>query len=315
MAVPSNTLQTYAAVGNREDMVDKIYMVEQTKTPFTARIPKVNATATFHEWNKVNLAAAVDTNAVIEGDDATTDAANINVRLGNYTQISDKVAQVAGTQEVVDKAGKTSEMSKQIAYKMMELKRDIEKSALANKARNAGGAGAARVAAGVESWVVTNSSGGTGAVAATGNGTDARTPGTARAFTEDLLKAQLAACADQGGDPNLILLGSFNKQAMSAFTGNGITRNVEANAQALNTAIDIYVSDFGTLEVVYSPFSNAASCLVVDTELWAMATLRAFERNPLAKTGDSTREQIITEWTIESRDEQGNAAVYDLTVA
>ena len=42
--------------------------------------------------------AAVDSNAVIEGDDATTDASISTTRAGNYTQISDKVARVTGTQ-------------------------------------------------------------------------------------------------------------------------------------------------------------------------------------------------------------------------
>lgn len=311
------TMQTtYTAVGNREDMIDKIYMVENKRTPFTSRISKPSATATFHEWNKVDLAASVDTNAVIEGVDAVDEAQNVNVRLGNYCQISDKVAKVSGTQEVVDKAGSTSEMNKQVAYKSVELTRDIEKSALANKARNAGSAGAARVAAGAESWIVSNTSGGSGAVAATGDGTDTRTAGTARAFTEGLLKSVLADCADAGGDPNLILLGSFNKQAMSAFEGN-VTRfaSTTTDANTLKTSIDVYESDFGLLEVVYSPQQNASSCLVLDTELWSLPMLRAFSTTELAKNGDYDRKQILCEWTLECGDESGNAAVYDLTTA
>jgi hypothetical protein len=206
-------------------------------------------------------------------------------------------------------------MAHQMAKKMTELKRDIEKSALANKAKAAGSSGTARVAAGIESWVATNTSEGSGATSATGDGTDARSAGTPRAFTETLLKAVLADCAAAGGDPDLLLLGATNKQAMSAFTGNGITRNAEAVKQTLNTAIDIYISDFGTLEVVYSPQSNAASALAIDTKLFALATLpgRAFKTSDLAKTGDSMRKQCLTEWTLESRNEDGSGAVYDLT--
>ena len=316
MALPSNSQTTYlGANSNREDLVDAIYMVAQEQTPFTSRINKIKATATLHEWQTEELAAAVDTNAVLEGDDATTDAPSNTARRTNYTQISDKVARVTGTQQAVDHAGKSSEMAHQVAIKMTELKRDIEKSALANKAKVAGNASTARVAAGVESWVATNASEGAGATSATGDGTDARVAGTPRAYTETLLKGVIADCADAGANPNLILVGSANKQAMSAFTGNGVTRNVEANKQTLNTAIDIYISDFGTLEVVYSPFSSANSALVLDTSLWALGTLgdRAFKQSPLAKTGDTERTQIITEWTLEARNETGNGAVYDLT--
>ena len=318
MALPSESQSTYTGVNsNREDLVDAIYRVSQEQTPFSSRVAKIGAKATLHEWQTEALADAVDTNAVLEGDDATTDAPINTARRTNYTQISDKVARVTGTQESVDKAGKTSEMAHQVAAKTIELKRDIEKSMLANKAKVAGNATTARVAAGIESWIATNASEGAGATSATGDGTDARVAGTPRAFIEPLLKTTIAACADAGANPNLILVGSFNKQAMSAFTGNGITRNVEATKQTLNTAIDIYISDFGTLEVVYSPFSNAASALVIDTSLWAMGTLpgRAFMQNPLAKTGDTERTQIITEWTLEARNENGNGAVYDLTTA
>jgi hypothetical protein len=316
MAQPTNSFSSYDAVGNREDLINQIYMVEQTKTPFTSRIAKVTATTTNHEWQTDNLAAAVDSNAVIEGDDATTDASSPTTRLGNQTQISDKVARVTGTQQSVEHAGRSSEMAYQISKRMVELKRDIEKSALANKAKAVGSDTVARVAAGFESWIATNTSAGVGGSDPTGNGTNVRTDGTQRAFAESNLKSVLALCADGGGDPNLILTGSFNKQAASAFSGNG-TKTFEGSSNTLNTAIDIYVSDFGTLEIVYSPFSRDRSALVVDTSLWAMATLpgRAFDQYELAKNGDTDRTQILTEWTLEARNEAGNGIVADLTVA
>lgn len=316
MAQPANTFSTYDAAGNREDLVDAIYMVEQTKTPFTSRIEKVTATATKHEWQTEAMAAASSTNAVIEGDDATTDATIATVRRDNQTQISDKVARVTGTQEAVDKAGRSSEMAHQIAKRMAELKRDIEASALANNAKVVGDDSTAREAAGVESWIATNTSAGGSGADPTGDGTDARTDGTQRAFVEDDLKTVLAACADEGGEPNLILCGSFNKQAMSAFSGNG-TKTFDGSSNTLNTAIDIYVSDFGTLEVVYSPQSRARSVVAIDTSLWALATLpgRAFAQHELAKTGDTMRTQIITEWTLEARNESGNGIVADLTTS
>lgn len=316
MAQPTNSFSSYDAVGNREDLINQIYMVEQTKTPFTSRIAKVTATATNHEWQTDNLAAASDTNAVIEGDDATTDASTATTRLGNQTQISDKVARVTGSQEAVDHAGRSSEMPYQIAKRMTELKRDIEKSALANKAKVVGNDTTARVAAGAESWMASNTSAGVGGSDPTGDGTNARTDGTQRAFVEADLKSVLASCANGGGDPNLILTGAFNKQAASAFSGNG-TKTFEGDSNTLNTAIDIYKSDFGTLEIVYSPFSRDRSALVLDTSLWALATLpgRAFKQTELAKTGDTMRTQILTEWTIESRNEAGNGIIADLTTA
>jgi len=334
MAAPTNSFTSYDAVGNREDLINKIFSVDQTKTPFTSKIAKVSASATKHEWQTDSLAAASDTNANVEGEDAVTDATTATTRLDNQTQISDKVARVTGTQEAVDSAGRSSEMAYQKAKKMVELSLDIEKSALANKAKVVGNNTTARVAAGVESWIATNTSAGATGADPTGNGTDIRTDGTQRAFLEADLKTVLASCANAGADPDLLLLGTFNKQAMSAFSGNG-TRTYDANRNQLDTAIDIYKHDFGELEIMFSPQSRDRSALVLDTALWAMATLpgrafvskdlaktgdttlpgRAFVSKDLAKTGDTERTQIITEWTLEARNEEGNGIVADLSTS
>lgn len=318
MATPTNTTSTYDAIGNREDLVDVIYDISPTETPFMSGIAKVQATATNHEWQTDSLAAAAN-NAVIEGDDATTTAATPTVRLGNYTQISDKVPRVTRTQRQVNSAGRGDELDYQIMKMGKALKRDMETALLANKAKAVGSESVARELAGIESWIATNFNGGTGAVAPTGDGTDARTAGTNRAFDEADLKTILAACYDEGGDPDLIMLGSFNKQAMSSFVGGGTSgpaqRTVDGDATRVNTAIDIYVSDFGSLAVRPNRFQVQNSCLVLEMDLWAMATLAEFQETPLAKTGDSDRVQLLSEYTLEARNEKGNGIVTDLTVA
>ncbi|MDO8597521.1 MAG: DUF5309 family protein, partial [Sulfuricaulis sp.] len=82
MALPTNTFATYESIGNREDLSDIIYNVDPWETPFLSACAKVTAKAVNHEWQTQALAAAVSTNAVLEGDDATTDAATATVRLG-----------------------------------------------------------------------------------------------------------------------------------------------------------------------------------------------------------------------------------------
>ena len=98
MPLPSNTLTSFSAVGNREDLSNIIYDVSPSETPFLSAIPKTKATGTKHEWQIHTLTAASGSNAVLEGDDATTDASTVTTRLYNYRQISDKVARVTGTQ-------------------------------------------------------------------------------------------------------------------------------------------------------------------------------------------------------------------------
>jgi len=102
MAVPSNTFQTYQAIGNREDLSDVIYRIDPTDTPCMTAFEREKASAVNHEWQTQALAAVDTGNAVVEGDDATSDAATPSVRLGNLCQISDKVARVSGTQRAVE---------------------------------------------------------------------------------------------------------------------------------------------------------------------------------------------------------------------
>ena len=113
MTLPVNTLTTYQAVGNREDLSDMIYRIDPTDTPFMTGIEKTKATAVNHEWQTQALAPANASNAQLEGDDPTTTATTPTVRLGNLCQISYKVARVSGTQQAVDHAGRDNELAYQ----------------------------------------------------------------------------------------------------------------------------------------------------------------------------------------------------------
>lgn len=314
MTQPADTFSSYDAIGNREDLANIIYDISPTDTPFMNGIAKNTATATLHEWQTDSLATASATNAVIEGDDATTDASTATTRLGNYTQISDKVPRVTGTQRAVDSAGRADEFAYQIMKRGKELKRDVESSLLANNARVAGNDSTARECAGIESWLATNTSFGTGGADPTGDGTDARTDGTQRAFTEAQLKEVLRECWDSGGNPDMIMVGAFNKQQLSSFSGNA-TRMIESGEKKLVNAIDVYVGDYGDLAVVPNRFMRARSALVLEMDMWAMSVLRDFQEFDLAKTGDTDRKQLLIEYTLESRNEAASGIIADLTTS
>jgi len=314
MTQPTNTFDSYDSVGNREDLANIISMISPTDTPFLSGIAKISATATNHEFQTDSLAAPSSTNAVIEGDDATTEALTPTVRLSNNTQISDKVPRVTGTQREVDSAGRSDEMAYQIMKKAKELKNDVESSLLASNAKVAGSSSVARECAGVPAWLATNTSHGATGSAATGDGTDVPVDGTQRAFTETLLQGVLASCWDEGGNPDTIMVGSFNKQAASAFTGNA-TRNINSGEKKLVNAIDVYVGDFGDLVIIPSRHMRSRDELVLEMDKWKFAVLRDFQSNPLAKTGDTDREQLLVEYTLQASNEAASGAVFDLTTS
>ena len=316
MATPTNAVSTITAIGNREDLSNIIYDISPTQTPFLSGISHGPATATNHEWQTDTIGNAAP-NAQIEGADSAATAAIPSVRLGNNTQISTKTPMVTRSQRTVVSAGRGDELDYQIMKDAKLLKNDMETALLANKIKVTGSASVARELAGIESWLSTNTNLGAGAGVAGSGGTVARIAGTARAFDEAFLKSVLASCWDNGGDPDTIMVGSTIKQAMSGIVNGGSAgaaqRVVDGNAATVHTAIDIYVSDFGSLAVVPNRFQVQDSMLVLQMDMFAMASLTEFEETPLAKAGDSDKVMIVSEYTLESRNEAASGIIADLT--
>ena len=313
MAQPTNTFDTYDSIGEREDLSDVIYNISPTDTPFLSSAAKTKATAVLHEWQTDSLTAAVTNNAVIEGDEVTIDAISATTRLSNSCQIMDKTVVITGTQEAVDKAGRASEIAYQIAKKAKELKRDLESSLTSNNAEVTGSATAARVMGGLGSWVATNDVFGTSGTSG-GLGNTARTNGTQRVFTESLLKSVIKSVWNAGGNPTMIMVGPFNKQKLSGFTGNSTRFDAGADA-TLYTSVDVYASDFGQLQVVPNRFSNDRDAWVLDMDYWGVAFLRDFTMHDIAKTGDAEKRQLLLEATLESRNEAASGHVADITTS
>lgn len=313
MAIVSGTLLTYSAIGNREDLVDQIYNISPVDTPFIGAIASVKATGTKHDWQTDTLAAAA-ANAQLEGDDFAYSTPGVTTRNANYCQIAFKTTIVSGTQDAVNKAGRTLEMTYQLMKRAKELRRDMEFSFLNNQTPVGSGANSttARALTSANSWYTSNVS--RGASGSSGNATTAATDGTQRALTESLLKGVLQGCWVSGGDPDLILVGAFNKQVISSFGGN-VTRTQEmgkGNVNTLASTVDIYISDFGSHKIVADRFSRDRDCHVLTTDLWAVAYLRPMKTMDIAATGDATKGAVLVEYTLEARNQAGSGIVADL---
>ena len=318
MAQITNTYSQYDAVGEREDLSDIIYSISPTDTPFMSNVGKNKATAVYHEWQTDALAAAASDNHQVEGDEVAFNAMTATTRVGNRTQISRKAVIVSGTLESVSKAGRNNEMAYQISKASKELKRDMETTLLLNQAPVTGNDTTARKLAGIETWIATNtnkaSAGSPTPADPTGDGTDVRVVGTQRAFTEAQLKDVVKKCWDSGGDPSMIMLGSFNKQKLSGFTG-GSTRFDPAENKRLVASVDIYESDFGALTAVPNRFQQARSAYVLQPDMFAVSFLRDFQLADLAQSGDAQKKFLLAEYTLESRNQAASGGIFDLTTS
>jgi hypothetical protein len=309
----------YEAVGAREDLSDVIYNISPTDTPIMSSIGKTKATGVYHEWQTDSLAASTTANALVEGADASAADLSPTTRIGNYTQIVGKTIQVSGTLEAVDKAGRKSEKAYQLAKASAEIKRDIETIITANQGQAVGTSNStARKMGSLLSYIKTNTSkNGTSVtgVDPTTIGVSTRTDGTVRTFTETILKDVISKVFVSGGTPSALFVSPALKQVVSGFTGLAAQRyQVPTSGQATILAgADLYQSDFGVLQIVPNRFMRTRDALVLDPEYAALAYLRPFQTNELAKAGDSDKTQILAELTLEVRNEAAHGGAFDLT--
>lgn len=322
MPQPSETFDSYDAVGNREDLQDKIYMLSPEKTPVVSAIGRGKTTQRLHEWQRDSLALPNAANAVIEGDDRTGTAITPTQRVANTVQLFDKVAVVSSTQEKTRSAGRSSEMKYQVAKMMVELKRDVEAMVLSDSVAVQGSGSVARRSAGLGRLIYTNiSHGGSGATPAhtSGLATSAITAGTNRAFTKTLLDTVLQSCFSTSGEfPSIISLTPSHKVTFSGFSGIAANRHEvrKGNQGIVVGGADVYMSDFGQLTVVpnyVQTTANPNTAFVLNPEYASVAYLGGYKSEPLAKTGHTEKELVSVECTLVVSSEVAHAKVANLT--
>ncbi|QDP58300.1 MAG: putative major capsid protein [Prokaryotic dsDNA virus sp.] len=315
MAQPSNTFDSYDAVGIREDLSDIIHDVSPEETPFYSACGKSKARNTYHEWMTDSLRASA-ANAHIEGDATTAEARTATTRLGNYTQIFKNAVIIPGTDEGLEKAGRAKEMAYQTLRIAKEQKLDIEKALFDNNARVAGDSSTARELAGLPSWIITNIDEASDATVATGNGTDARTDGTAAAFSQTRFDGVMQSIWESGGNPDTVYLSAFQMNKALAFDGNNNQRsNITAESEKVIKHMSVYVTPWGTVKFVPSREQRGSDVFVIQDDMFEVAVLRPTKNEALAKDGDYEKRQVLTELTLVAKNEKSSGAVYDCTTS
>lgn len=315
MAKITNANATYDVTTNREDLADEVFRIEPADTPFISAISRVPATNVNHEWSLQELSSINTANARLEGDELSR-AASVNpTRLRNICQISSRDATVTGTQRAVNPAGIDDMMAYQMSLKSLELRRDMEAIVLGNQGLNTGNATTPRTLRSLNSWIDGNGSRDATTGADSASETAAATDSSAtRDFTETLLKDAILDVHQDGGNPNLIMVGPFNKQVFSTFTGRATARqNVDATRVQANATL--YASDFGDIKVVSNRTMRERDAYVVDTTKAKLASLRLFEPQELGRIGDGVTRDLISEYTLEVCAPKAHGLIADLDIA
>jgi len=307
------TASTYNVVGNREQLLDSIYRVAQEDAVFVTQIcSRGKADAKYVEWQTDDLRAPNADNAAIEGANAGNATTQLTARVGNRTQLFEEVAQVSSTQRDVKSAGRSDEMKRQIAIKMKLILIDMEAAALSkNNAVTGDASSTASKMRGLESWISTNASHGSGGSTSSGTVTD----GTQRALTKALVDAQIQAVFAGGAKVDTIMTGAFNKRQLSGvLNGSSVSnRQVAAEKKTVAEAVDVYISDFGTIKIMPNRTQRDRTLFLLQDDMHEIRYLQDIQAVPLAKQGHSDREMVFGEATYVCRNEKANGKVADLT--
>jgi len=310
MAQPTNTFDSYDAVGIREDLRDVIYNISPEETPFLSKCKKVRAANTYHEWQTDTLRAS-GANAHIEGDATAANAMVATTREGNRTQIFKNAVVVPDTDEGLNKAGRAKEIAYQTMKIAKEQKLDIERALFLNNAAVAGNSTTARELGGAGAWVATNFAGGSGSSAG-GSGSTAYTAGTARAMTQTIFDGVMQDIWEAGGNPNTVYLSAAQMAVALGFTGNNNQRSTIGAADGkVANLVEVYMTPWGTVEFMPSREVANADVFIMQDDMWEVAELRPMKNVALAKTGDNTTRQITTELTLVCKNENANGLIAD----
>ena len=329
MSQVTNTYETYDAVGNREELADKIYQITPEETPFISLIGRKSVASTHPEWQTDELATPVTTNAQPEGNDWSYDAITPTTRVGNYTQISDKKIIISRTHDKTSKAGRKSELAREIAKKGVELRTDMEVQLLSNTASSAGsGDGVSnRESGGFRAWLANNDSLGSGGASGgfnSGTGVvDAATNGTQRAFTKAILDSVILDTYNAGGNPSVMMMSPYVKTVFSTFMddANVAPFRYAASAGKKNTIIaaaDMYLSDFGEIAMVpnrqmaRAGAAVARNAFLIDPKMVSLGEFDAIKLEKPAKTGDAEKRVLICEYTLCVHNEKAHGVAADL---
>jgi hypothetical protein len=170
------------------------------------------------------------------------------------------------------------------------------------------------VSAGAEAWIYAPNHINIGATAATttapvsGFATSPVTDGSATAFTLAGLSSMLQQAWSMGGETDTILVGPTLYNTISAFTGIATRfRDVGSRQQAqIIGAADVFVSPYGSHNIVLSRWSRATTVFCLDMSTWEVAYLRPFETIEVAKVGDADRRALLAEYTLVAKSPMAN---------
>ncbi len=222
-----------------------------------------------------------------QGMEGPKDESVARSRSYNYTQIFSKGVQLTGTALAIEHNGISKEDSYQIDKRLRELIRELDRTVIMG----------IRATANVSDTVYGNLG---GLIDYIKHATGGNTTSTSETMTPSVLNAMAKQVWDDGGTPDIVVVGGVQKQKISAFDKE--YRRTTLDSRRAGFTIEEFVTDLGVnLRVVVDRWMPVDMAIVLDSSRVHIKPLqtRGFFLEKLAKTGDSEKWQIVGEYTME----------------
>jgi hypothetical protein len=295
------TFQTFQEIGLKEDISDIITNLTPTSTPFQTNIGTEKVHQPLFQWQEDSL-RAVAVNAQVQGADPTYIAVNPTVMRNNVTQILNEAVVVADTVQATTAYGRAKEMAYQLNKSSKQVKRDLENS-LVGTAQTlvTGNSALAAQFAGAQQMVAAAN------ITYMGAGTN---------LTEAGLLTNLQACFTSGAEPTRVQVVPATSVIVAGFaSAAGRYRTIPGESVGSNSGIvnvvNFYVSPFGEVKIEINRFLRVKNTLVYDPKQWAKCILRPWTREALAKTGDATKQMIVSEQSLKHKNYAASGFIID----
>ena len=302
-----------------EDLRDEIEMLTPEETPLYSNFSKGPLKALRTDWGTADLGPITAADAEKRGFEASIRPAITPARLDNIAQLAAETGSTADSYDVLDLAGRDNESDWQELMKGRLLRRKINKLLYANQAKS-------NIEPTKMATIVTFiaaprfvSIATTPGVASAGNGTTAYVPGTGGQPLDSIVPIDdmMEAAYATGDVPEVLYMSPRNKRAWSKIPDASVAENRVTmtagtpRAFAYYGTVDMYLSDFGLLDVAVDRDAPTSYILAVNPNYAQIATLpgRAFKKTALAKTGSSKKFMIEWEGTLKVYNPTGHGMV------
>ena len=221
--------------------------------------------------------------ARLEGDDSDPIGYTDLSTNSNYTQIFHKEIKQTGTAPYQDRWGMTDQMQYESAKSIPEMMRLIERTLQYGK-RSAGSTTTPRMMGGYQEFITTNKA----------SGANMSVSSLIPGIIEDAV--ELIYNAGGAGDFLAIVNPATYQKIKNAYDSSSYVRYAPEQNR-FGTLVDRIVTPFGDVSFVIDRWQLSNLIPILKLDNVGMLTLRPWQVEDLAKTGDAEKKQLVGEYT------------------